>query len=91
MPFTIKSEIKSKCDGCVHAMIVQPARDVEKVTMCNLLNNMAVGRILECNQFLPHVYAPIPSRFMVNAWSLTPDKDKKQVGFKPPQTVVKNE
>ncbi len=89
MPFYIKENTfnKTKCNGCVHAMIVQASSANSPSVKCTMLG-MFVGPIKECNQFLPHILAPIPVHMLMNAWLLGNVEDKKSpgktIGFKRP-------
>lgn len=84
MQFSIKHKQTSKCEGCVHAHIITPAKALEgeKVTICKMLG-FGVGPIRECNNFTPHVHSGIPIHMLASAWLLDPKEQKdKQVGFR---------
>lgn len=46
--------------------------------------NAAVGPIIDCNQFVPHIHGPVPMHMVMQAWIMEPHKDDKRVGFRPP-------
>ena len=63
-------------------MIVKAHRDAKTVVMCQLMGGMAVGRITECNRYVPLSQAPISAQMVMSALLVEgEDKKERQVGF----------